>query len=95
LIRIDCLNAQRHLTDSAAERTGGGGRAESLSRRLSRFYERNLKKREDDHLVLKALFDSEKGLNSHLTEVFGDTLERIRTLGYPGHANRGWRLFPT
>jgi len=87
LIRIDCLNAQRHLTDSPAERAGGAGRAESLSRRLSRFYERNLKKREDDHLVLKALFDSEEGLNSHLTEVFGITLDRIRTLGYPGQAN--------
>jgi predicted ATP-dependent endonuclease of OLD family len=87
LIRVDCLNAQRHLSDPAAERAGGTGRSESLSRRLSRFYERNLKKREEDHRVLKALFDSEEGLNSHLTEVFGNTLERIRTLGYPGQAN--------
>jgi DNA helicase-2/ATP-dependent DNA helicase PcrA len=40
LIQVDCLNAQRHLADPAADRAGGMGRSESLSRRMSRFYER-------------------------------------------------------
>ena len=40
LLRVDFLHAQRHLSDAAV-----GGRAEDLSRCLSRFYERNLEKR--------------------------------------------------
>jgi predicted ATP-dependent endonuclease of OLD family len=87
LLRINCLNAQRHLSDPAHDRSGTSGRSEDLSRRLSRFYKRNLKQREEDHKVLKALFDSEAGLNSHLGEVFKDTLDRIATLGYPGINN--------
>lgn len=81
LVRVDCLNAQRHLSD------GQGGRAEDLSRRLSRFYQSNLAQREDDQRTLKALFDSEVGLNEHLKGVFAPTLERIARLGYPGLYN--------
>ncbi|MGE8451402.1 MAG: ATP-dependent nuclease, partial [Pseudomonadales bacterium] len=62
-------------------------RAESLSRRLSRFYHRNLEKRGDDHAALKALDSSEKELNFHLKEVFNDTLKRLAKLGYPGVNN--------
>lgn len=85
LIKVDNLSAQRHLADP---QTGGvAGRAEDLSRRLSRFYQRNLEQRGEDHSALKALFESEQGLNTHLMEVFEPTLKRIATLGYPGLSN--------
>lgn len=87
LVRVDCLHAQRHLADPDSNNPGGMGRAEDLSRRLSRFYERNLAQRPDDHAALKALFDSEESLNRHLMEVFKPTLERIAKLGYPGMHN--------
>lgn len=85
IIKVDFLNAQRHLADPAA--TSGGGRSEDLSRRLSRFYQRNLDQRQDDHQALKALFESEAGLDKHLAEVFKGTLERLARLGYPGLNN--------
>lgn len=84
LVRVDFLRAQRHLDDPDA---GSSDRAESLSRRLSRFYHRNLEKRGDDHVALKALDTSEKELNFHLEEVFSDTLKRLAKLGYPGVNN--------
>ena len=87
LIKVDFLNAQRHLADPDSNYSGGGGRAEDLSKRMSRFYSRNLKRRQDDHIVLKALFASREGLNDHLKEVFKPTLERLRKLGYPGLHN--------
>ena len=87
LIRVDCLSAQRHLADPASRSEGGAGRSEDLSRRLSRFYERNLVQREEDHTALRALFNSEVGLNDHLRDVFKETLDRIATLGYPGLNN--------
>jgi len=86
LIRVDCLNAQRHLAD-ASPGTSASGRAEDLSRRLSRFYQRNLEQRAEDHSALKALFESEEGLNKHLSDVFAPTLKRIAKLGYPGLNN--------
>jgi predicted ATP-dependent endonuclease of OLD family len=82
LVRIDVLNAQRHLSDKA-----GGHRAEDLSRHLGRFYSRNLKKREDDHEAMRALTESESLLNKHLADVFAPTLERLSELGYPGLTN--------
>ena len=85
LIKVDNLSAQRHLADPQAG--GAAGRAEDLSRRLSRFYQRNLEQRGEDHSALKALFESEEGLNTHLMEVFKPTLKRIATLGYPGLGN--------
>lgn len=87
LVRVDCLNAQRHLADPSARAEGGAGRSEDLSRRLSRFYQRNLEQRDEDHTALRALFESEVGLNEHLTDVFAPTLDRIATLGYPGLHN--------
>lgn len=84
LVRVDFLRAQRHLDDPDA---GSSDRAESLSRRLSRFYHSNLEKRGDDHAALKALDTSEKELNFHLEEVFSDTLKRLGKLGYPGVNN--------
>ncbi|PND18358.1 ATP-dependent endonuclease [Ensifer sp. MMN_5] len=86
LIKVDFLNAQRHLADPSTV-SGGGGRSEDLSKRLSRFYQRNLDQRQDDHQALKALFESEVGLDNHLTEVFKDTLDRLGRLGYPGINN--------
>lgn len=85
LIKVDNLGAQRHLADP--QMGTAAGRAEDLSRRLSRFYQRNLQQRGDDHSALKALFESEEGLNSHLMDVFQPTLKRIATLGYPGLGN--------
>ncbi|KQY48640.1 ATP-dependent endonuclease [Rhizobium sp. Root491] len=86
LIQIDNLSAQRHLADPVTE-TGGAGRSEDLSKRLSRFYKRNLDQRQDDHGALKALADSEKALNIHLDDVFRPTLDRLSKLGYPGINN--------
>jgi predicted ATP-dependent endonuclease of OLD family len=82
LLRVDFLNAQRHLSDSA-----GGSRAEDLSRCLSRFYKRNLEKREDDIDAIRALAESEAMLNEHFARVFEPTLRRLGELGYPGLAN--------
>lgn len=82
LLRVDFLNAQRHLSDNAAS-----SRAEDLSRHLSRFYERNLKQREEDFEILKALNESENQLNLHLGSVFEPTLKRLSELGYPGVEN--------
>lgn len=84
LIHIDNLGAQRHLTDPNPE---AGGRSEDLSKRLSRFYKRNLDQRQDDHTALRALFDSEQALNVHLDEVFEPMLNRLADLGYPGVNN--------
>lgn len=82
LVRVDLLRAQRHLSDSA-----DAGRAEDLSRRLSRFYARNLQKRGDDISALKALALSEENLNEHLASVFEPTLRKLEQLGYPGLSN--------
>ena len=84
LIHIDNLGAQRHLADPNPE---AGARSEDLSKRLSRFYKRNLNQRQDDHIALKALFDSEQALNIHLDGVFKPTLDRLAKLGYPGVNN--------
>jgi predicted ATP-dependent endonuclease of OLD family len=84
LIHIDNLGAQRHLADPNPE---AGGRSEDLSKRLSRFYKRNLNQRQDDHTALKALFESEQALNEHLDGVFKPTLDRLAKLGYPGVNN--------
>lgn len=85
LIQIDNLGAQRHLSDPNSE--VGSGRSEDLSKRLSRFYKRNLDRRQDDHTALKALFDSEQALNVHLDGVFKPMLDRLAKLGYPGIDN--------
>jgi len=82
LLRVDTLHAQRYLSDQ-----GSSARAEDLSKCLSRFYKRNLEKREEDHEALSALFDSEAQFNDHLKKVFDDTLKRLSVLGYPGVLN--------
>lgn len=82
LVRVDILHAQRHLSDH-----GGVGRAEDLSKCLSRFYKRNLEKRGEDFDALRALIESEEKLSDHLQRVFEPTLSRLADLGYPGIAN--------
>lgn len=82
LLRIDFMNAQRHLSD-----TPGGARAEDLSRVLSRFYGRNLEKKGEDLEALRALAASEVSLNEHLERVFEPTLKSLSKLGYPGLSN--------
>ncbi len=79
LIRIDVLNAQRHLTDSE-----GSARSEDLSRRLSRFYDRNLENHEDVYEAKAALAEAEEQLNDHLKTVFQPTLKKLNSMGYPG-----------
>lgn len=79
LLRVDFMTAQRHLTDS-----GPSGRAEDLSRRFSRFYERNLQKHDEDYKAVAALATSEASLNEHLSAVFAPTLKSLNELGYPG-----------
>jgi predicted ATP-dependent endonuclease of OLD family len=83
LIRVDFLNAQRHLTDESH------GRAENLSHRLSKYYQRNLEKFEAKHDTLSALANSESDLNAHFAEAFNSLLANIGKLGYPGAANPG------
>jgi len=82
ILRIDFLNAQRHLSDSP-----GGARAEDLSRVLSRFYGRNLEQKGEDLDALRALAASEVSLNEHLERVFEPTLRSLAKLGYPGLSN--------
>jgi hypothetical protein len=82
LLRVDFLGAQRHLSDSTS-----GGRAEELSRRLSRFYDRNLEKRGEDYDAMRALSESESLLNDHLARVFEPVLDHLASLGYPGVDN--------
>lgn len=49
LIRIDFLQAQRHLADTQSSRNDDSqGRSEDLSKRFNKFYEKNLPKPEDD-----------------------------------------------
>jgi hypothetical protein len=79
ILRIDFLNAQRHLSDSP-----GGARAEDLSRVLSRFYGRNLEQKGEDLDAVRALAASEISLNEHLERVFEPTLRSLAKLGYPG-----------
>ena len=86
IIKVDNLSAQRHLADPASG-TSGAGRSEDLSKRLSRFYKRNLDQRSEDHSALRALFDSETGLNEHLAEVFKDVFGSFSKLGIPGRHN--------
>ena len=87
LIRVDFLQAQRHLSD-----TSGGSRTEELSRHLSRFYKRNLEKRADDYKVMQALSESEKLMNAHLEDVFAETLNRLASLSYPGLTNPSLKI---
>jgi predicted ATP-dependent endonuclease of OLD family len=82
ILRVDCLNAQRHLSDAE-----GGARAEDLSRRMSKFYKRNLAQRESDYDALQALAQSEAHLNAHFADVFESTLRRLAEVGYPGLDN--------
>lgn len=79
LIRIDFLDAQRHLADGESR-----GRAQDLSRKLSGFYTRNLEQQETDLAAIAAIADSELRLNQHFAEVFESTLTKLSDLGYPG-----------
>jgi len=81
LVRIDFLDAQRHLSDDEE------GRSELLSRRLGAFYEHNLESYDDKFQATRALADSERHLNDHLSQVFRPTLQRLNELGYPGFSS--------
>lgn len=82
LIKVDLLYAQRYLDDHNAT-----GRAEDLSKRMNRFYDRNLEQKEDDFDAMQALAASENELTKHLQTVFNPTLESLNNLGYPGFSN--------
>ncbi|MEU5910216.1 ATP-dependent endonuclease [Micromonospora sp. NPDC047527] len=82
IMRVDFLDAQRYLADVEAR-----GRAEDLSKRMSRFYQRNLKKHDPDIDALRAIAESEERLNAHFAQVFEPTLGSLRRLGYPGLTN--------
>lgn len=82
ILKVDFLNAQRHLSDSH-----DGSRTEELSKRLGRFYERNLEKLGEDYDAMQALSISEFTLNQHLSRVFKPTLDKLEVLGYPGVNN--------
>lgn len=81
IVRVDFLDAQRFQSDEEITH------AEGLSKRLSRFYERNLEKYNEDFTALAALASSEQKLNEYFASVFGPTLEQLNKLGYPGFAN--------
>jgi len=78
LVKVEVLSAQRHLSDKS-----GGHRAEDLSRHLSRYYNRNLEKRNEDYDAMRALSESEELLNEHLEKVFKPMLSQLSELGYP------------
>jgi len=82
LIKVNYLNAQRHLSDDAQPERG-----QSLSKRFSRFYQRNLDQKEDDYETIKMLAKAQDGLDEHFSEVFADTLGKLESLGYPGVEN--------
>lgn len=82
LMRVDVLNAQRHLSDKT-----GGHRSEDLSRQLGRFYSRNLERQAEDHAAMRALSQAEDNLNTHLAGVFAPILERLSAMGYPHIGN--------
>lgn len=82
LLCVDFLHAQRHLSDADAP-----GRAENLTRRLSRYYERNLTQRSPDIEAMSAVAATESALNAHFRREFQDMLTRISAIGYPGIAN--------
>jgi len=79
VIRIDFLDAQRHLTDGAVR-----GRAQELSAKLSSYYARHLKQRDHDVEAIAAIADSENRLNEHFADAFAETLDKLADLGYPG-----------
>lgn len=81
ILKVDCLDAQRHLSDNSASRS------ENLSKCLSRFYSRNFKKKEDDPEVQEALSRAKAGLDSHFEKIFGPTLGKLGEIGYPGLGN--------
>jgi predicted ATP-dependent endonuclease of OLD family len=89
LIRVDLMDAQRHLSENS------GGRSEDLSRCLGRFYKRNLDQLGTDYPAMGALLGSQEQLNDHLGKVFGDTLEKLKKLGYPGLGNPSIRIETT
>jgi predicted ATP-dependent endonuclease of OLD family len=82
LIRVDFLDAQRHLAD-----TDGRDRAEQLSKRMSRFYSRYLQKPEPNTQALGTLAGARTLLDAHYAEVFDETLKTLGKLGYPGLAD--------
>ncbi len=86
LLRVDFLNAQRHLSDTSSKGRvdEGGGRAENLSKRLTKFYKKNLQKHEDDFNAIKTLSESEEHLSNHFSTVFKPTLDNLNKLNYPG-----------
>lgn len=79
---MDFLHAQRHLSDADAP-----GRAENLTRRLSRYYERNLTQHSPDIEAMGAVAATESALNAHFGREFQDILAKISAIGYPGIAN--------
>ena len=82
LLRVDFLGAQRHLSDNSI-----GSRAENISHRLSRYYERNLEQHEDDYQAMHSLHLSKSMLDQHLSLVFKPLLSQMERLGYPGIEN--------
>lgn len=82
LLRVDFLDAQRHLSDS-----GDGDRHENLSKRLARYYAKNTEKPEVDPGALSALKSSEEKINQHFVDAFQPLLTGLSELGYPGMSN--------
>lgn len=82
LIKVDMLDAQRHLSDSAS-----GARAEDLTKRISRIYASGAGERGKHPQALRALMDAEQAFNRHLEEIFEPFLAQIGQMGYPGVAN--------
>ncbi len=82
LVRIDFLNAQRHLSDDHPT-----GRSEDLSKRFSRFYRRNLEQKKDDYEAIRSLTKAKDSLDTHLNDVFETMLRSLENLGYPGTDN--------
>ncbi len=82
LIRVDLLSAQRHLTDRDSPH--GSARSESISKRISRLYKRQARRRDANHKAMRSLHEAGQHLQSHLDEIFGPDLKAIDEVG-TGH----------
>lgn len=81
LLKVDFLDAQRHLADDDA------GRNQNISAKFSQYYTNNLEKHATDFDALRAINESEADLTTHFEKVFAPLFESLSALGYPGLDN--------
>ena len=81
--------AQRHLADPETGTSFSGGRSEDLSKRLSKFYKRNLDQRQEDHNALRAYLIPKSGSTITLRPCLRRRSINSRTWDIPGLTTPG------